>query len=92
MSRAIVDNYPGGGCRPSRRPCARGRSRSIAPSPTVTCSPTNCWSRFADDLRHTFASLALQESVPVKVVSEMLRHASVTITYDICSRDHGHVT
>ena len=46
----------------------------------------------ADDLRHTFASLALQESVPVKVVSEMLRHASVTITYDICSRDPGHVT
>jgi integrase len=37
------------------------------------------------DLRHTFATLALQASVPVKVVSEMLGHASVTITYDTYS-------
>jgi integrase len=33
------------------------------------------------DLRHTFATLALGAGVPVKVVTEMLGHASVTITY-----------
>jgi integrase len=37
------------------------------------------------DLRHTFATLALQAHVPVKVVSEILGHASVTITYDTYS-------
>jgi integrase len=37
------------------------------------------------DLRHTFATLALQAGVPGKVVSEMLGHASVTITYDTYS-------
>jgi integrase len=37
------------------------------------------------DLRHTFATLALQAGVPVKVVSEILGHASVTITYDTYS-------
>ena len=37
------------------------------------------------DLRHTWASLALQASIPVKVVSEILGHASVTITYDTYS-------
>lgn len=37
------------------------------------------------DLRHTWASLALQAGVPVKVVSEILGHASVTITYDTYS-------
>ena len=37
------------------------------------------------DLRHTFATLALQAGVSVKVVSEMLGHASVTITYDTYS-------
>jgi integrase len=37
------------------------------------------------DLRHTFATLALQESIAVKVVSEILGHASVTITYDTYS-------
>ncbi len=37
------------------------------------------------DLRHTFATLALQASVPVKAVSEILGHVSVTITYDTYS-------
>ncbi|CAN5462304.1 site-specific integrase [soil metagenome] len=37
------------------------------------------------DLRHTFATLALQANVPVKVVSEILGHASVTLTYDTYS-------
>lgn len=37
------------------------------------------------DLRHTWASLGLQANVPVKVVSEVLGHASVTITYDTYS-------
>ena len=34
------------------------------------------------DLRHTCATLLLRESVNVKVVSEMLGHASITITLD----------
>jgi integrase len=37
------------------------------------------------DLRHTFATLALQAGVPVKVVLEILGHASVTLTYDTYS-------
>jgi integrase len=37
------------------------------------------------DLRHTAATLALLQKVPVKVVSEMLGHASVAITLDIYS-------
>jgi integrase len=37
------------------------------------------------DLRHTWASLALQAGIAVKVVSEILGHASVTITYDTYS-------
>lgn len=34
------------------------------------------------DLRHTFATLALANGVPVKVVSEMLGHQNVRITLD----------
>jgi integrase len=37
------------------------------------------------DLRHTYASLALAAGVHVKVVSERLGHAGVTITLDIYS-------
>lgn len=35
------------------------------------------------DLRHTAATLLLLQGVPVKVVSEMLGHASVTITMNL---------
>jgi integrase len=34
------------------------------------------------DLRHTHATLALKASVPVKVVSERLGHASIAFTLD----------
>ena len=37
------------------------------------------------DLRHTWATLALQTGVPVKIVSEILGHASVTIACDTYS-------
>jgi len=37
------------------------------------------------DLRHTFATLALQAAVPVKIVSEILGHGPVTLTYDAYS-------
>jgi len=40
------------------------------------------------DLRHTWATLALQNGVHVKVVQERLGHASATITLDI----YSHVT
>lgn len=34
------------------------------------------------DLRHTFATLMIKKGVDVKIVSEMLGHASIQITYD----------
>jgi integrase len=37
------------------------------------------------DLRHTWASLALEAGVPAKVVQEILGHASVGITLDTYS-------
>jgi integrase len=37
------------------------------------------------DLRHTYATLALGSGVPVKVVSETLGHASITLTLDTYS-------
>jgi integrase len=40
------------------------------------------------DLRHTWATLALQAGVPTKVVAERLGHASTRITEDI----YQHVT
>ena len=36
------------------------------------------------DLRHTHASLLLADGVPVKVVSERLRHASAT-SHSLCT-------
>lgn len=39
------------------------------------------------DLRHTFATLALREAVPARVVSEQLGHASVAFTLEV----YGHV-
>jgi integrase len=35
------------------------------------------------DLRHTYASLALQRGVPIEVVSERMGHARVDITLNI---------
>jgi integrase len=40
------------------------------------------------DLRHTFATLALQEGVPVKPVSAMPGHATIAIMPDL----HAHAT
>jgi integrase len=37
------------------------------------------------DLRHTWATLALEAGVPLKVVSERLGHATTAITADIYS-------
>ncbi len=37
------------------------------------------------DLRHTFATLALKQGIHPKVVSEMLGHSSVNITLDTYS-------
>jgi integrase len=37
------------------------------------------------DLRHTWATLALQAGVPAKVVSEILGHANISITLDTYS-------
>jgi len=43
------------------------------------------------DLRHTAATLALAAGVPVKVVSEMLGHASAALTLDIYSHVLPHM-
>lgn len=40
------------------------------------------------DIRHTFATLALQNGVDIKIVSSMLGHSSAGITLDI----YAHVT
>lgn len=40
------------------------------------------------DLRHTYATIALANGVPLKVVSERLGHANIGITADI----YQHVT
>jgi integrase len=37
------------------------------------------------ELRHSAASLLLAEGVPIKVVSEILGHSSITITADVYS-------
>ena len=37
------------------------------------------------DLRHTYASLALQAGIHPKIVSERLGHASVSVTLDTYS-------
>ncbi|HJW76024.1 MAG TPA: tyrosine-type recombinase/integrase [Thermoleophilia bacterium] len=47
-----------------------------------------CRRRHNHDLRHTCATLALQAGVHPKVVSEMLRHSTVSITLDL----YSHVT
>lgn len=39
------------------------------------------------DMRHTFATIALASSVPVKVVSEILGHAHIVVTLSV----YGHV-
>jgi integrase len=40
------------------------------------------------DLRHTHATVLLADGVPVKVVSERLRHASATITLTVYQHVH----
>jgi integrase len=42
------------------------------------------------DLRHTAATLLLVQGVHLKAVSEMLRHASVSIMLDLYYRVHMH--
>ena len=32
--------------------------------------------------RHTFASLCFRKNIPVKIVSELLGHSTIQITYD----------
>jgi integrase len=54
------------------------RSRSFAPLILAAKVPKI---RF-HDLRHTTATLLLEAGVPLKVVSERLRHGSITITAD----------
>ena len=43
------------------------------------------------DLRHTAATLSLSAGIPVKVVSEMLGHASVAMTLDVYSHVLPHM-
>jgi integrase len=49
------------------------------------CERAGISRRTVKETRHTFATLALINRVPVKIVSEALGHASVAVTYDIYS-------
>lgn len=40
------------------------------------------------DLRHTFATLALEQGVPMKAVQSALGHSTVAVTMDV----YGHIT
>jgi integrase len=40
------------------------------------------------DCRHTYATLALENNVPIKVISEVLGHSSPAFTMDV----YSHVT
>ncbi|MFI6458732.1 tyrosine-type recombinase/integrase [Streptosporangium amethystogenes] len=42
--------------------------------------PPEDWTRRTHDLRHTFASTALAEGVPISEVSRWLGHESITTT------------
>jgi site-specific recombinase XerD len=41
-----------------------------------------------NDLRHTYATILIQNGIPIKVVSEYLGHSNIKMTLDI----YGHVT
>ncbi len=43
------------------------------------------------DLRHTAATMLLDQGVPLKVVSERLGHSSVSVTADLCQNALEHV-
>jgi integrase len=47
------------------------------------------------DLRHTFASLLIQQNANVKYIQQLLGHSSINITLDVYShlfeRDHRHL-
>jgi len=43
---------------------------------------------FHHDCRHTYATLALENNVPIRVISEVLGHSSPAFTMDV----YGHVT
>lgn len=63
--------------------------------PYDPCSTSRSWSRLAKkagiknirfhDLRHTFATICLENNINPKVVSELLGHASTGITMDLYS-------
>jgi hypothetical protein len=36
------------------------------------------------ELRHTYSSLLMSQGVPLKMISELMEHASVEVTADIC--------
>jgi integrase len=61
-----------------RRQSAYNRDHPEAPLPRLTLH----------GLRHTWATIALEAGIPVKIVSERLGHASTTITNDV----YAHVT
>lgn len=62
--------------------------QSTSPTPSSAESPATGCPASAYVLRHTWATLALQAGVDVKIVSERLGHASAKITWDI----YQHVT
>lgn len=73
-------------CRPDGRPLARSLFRNQQHVPLVKRAELP-YIR-PHDLRHTAATLLIESGVPIKVVSEMLGHANITITLGT----YAHVT
>ncbi|MFC4112284.1 tyrosine-type recombinase/integrase, partial [Nonomuraea zeae] len=73
---------PGSGCPQLHLPAATGSAVKV-----FHLHSTHRASRRTHDLRHTFASTALAEGVPISEVSRWLGHKSIITTVDL----YGHL-
>lgn len=71
-----------GSWKPSAQPWLRTWCTRKAEPDDALKVPTPTSRRSPHDLRHTDVTLALKRGVPVKVVSKIVGHASVSITLD----------
>ena len=69
--------------RPALRTFARNARRAITEAAKQAGLPPIC----LHSLRHSAASVMITEGIPLKVVSDLLGHSSISITADV----YGHV-
>jgi hypothetical protein len=69
---------PGSGCPQLHRPAATGSAAKVSHLPS-----NHSASRRTHELRHTAASLAVQAGANVKLIQQMLGHASAAMTLDV---------